>query len=100
MVNLRFATRSSRRLSWLVLAVAVPPAITLVWLGWRLIAQDTALLTQRDLERRQASLQTAVHALELRLIDAERHPSDGQVPDRMARFHGLAERPAGAPRPV
>ena len=39
------------------LAVVVPPAVTLVWLGLRLLEQDRALAAQRALERREAALQ-------------------------------------------
>ena len=76
----------SRKLALVLIAVAVPPAVTLVWLGLQLLQQDRALLTQRDAERRQATIQTAIHALQLSLTEAERHLLGGPVPDGMVRF--------------
>ena len=76
----------SRSLTLLLLAVAVPPAATLVWLGWLLVQQDRALLAQRDFERRQVAAQTAVRSLELSLAAAERVVFAGLVPDGMVRL--------------
>lgn len=90
--------RSSRKLALLLLAVAVPPAATLVWLGLQLLQQDRALLAQRDFERRQAATQTAIHSLQLSLADAERHLLEDPVPDGMVRFiltaNGIQAQPA------
>jgi two-component system, OmpR family, phosphate regulon sensor histidine kinase PhoR len=76
----RFSAIGSHRLVWLLLAVVVPPAITLVWLSLRLLDQDRALVAQRDLERRQAAGQLAVHALDGFLAGLERSLDDGRVP--------------------
>jgi hypothetical protein len=46
------------------LAVVVPPAVTLVWLGLRLLDQDRALAVQRAAERRDAALQSVAYSLE------------------------------------
>ncbi|MBI3490202.1 MAG: hypothetical protein HY047_00135 [Acidobacteria bacterium] len=86
MASERLSRRSSRSLTLLLLAVAVPPAATLVWLGVQLLQQDRALLAQRDLERRQVAAQAAIRALERSLSDAERRLSDGPVPEGMVRF--------------
>ena len=77
---------SPRRLAVLLLAVAVPPAATLVWLGLQLLQQDRSLLAQRDLERRQAAAQAAVHSLELSLAEAERRLPEGPIPEGMLRL--------------
>jgi len=82
----------SRSLTLLLLAVAVPPAATLVWLGWLLLQQDRALLAQRDFERRQVAAQTAVRSLELSLAAAERVVFAGPVPEGMVRLMLSAER--------
>src|SRR5262245_41938607 len=77
---------NSHRLTLLLLAVAVPPAATLVWLGLQLLQQDRALFAQRDLERRQVAMQSAIRSLEQSLADAERRYFDEAVPDGMVRF--------------
>jgi signal transduction histidine kinase len=82
----------SRSLTLLLLAVALPPAATLVWLGWLLLQQDRALLAQRDFERRQAASQTAIRSLELSLAAAERAVFAGPVPDGMVRLVFSADR--------
>jgi signal transduction histidine kinase len=63
---------SSRRLTLLFLAVLVPPAVTLVWLGVQLLEQDRNLWKQRDLERRQTSADAVVRSLAQMLSEAER----------------------------
>jgi signal transduction histidine kinase len=76
----------SRTLAGLLLAVVVPPAATLAWLGTQLLQQDRSLLAQREQDRRAAALTSAVHALDAALADAERRLPDGAVPDGMVRF--------------
>jgi signal transduction histidine kinase len=76
----------SRRLAILLLAVTVPPAMALVWLGWQLLLQDRSLLAQRDFERRQAATDAIVHSLQLSVTDAERHVLEGPVPAGMVRL--------------
>jgi signal transduction histidine kinase len=77
---------SSRALAALLLAVVVPPAAMLGWLGAQLLQQDRSLLAQREIERHGAVAQTAVHALEASITDAERRLADGAVPDGMVRL--------------
>jgi signal transduction histidine kinase len=62
----------ARKLAFLLLAVVVPPAITLAWLGLRLLEHDRAMLAQRELERQQSALQSAARILEHSLAAAER----------------------------
>ena len=77
---------SPRTLALLLLVVAVPPAATLGWLGLQLLAQDRALLAQRDFERRQAVAAAATSGLQRWLVTAERHLLEDPVPKGMARF--------------
>lgn len=77
---------ASRRLAILLVAVTLPPAVTLVWLGWQLLLQDRSLLVQRDFERRQAATDAVVHSLQLSVAEAERHVLDGPVADGMVRL--------------
>ena len=86
-----FWTGDSRRLATLMLAVALPPAARLVWLGWQLLVQDGSLLAQRDVERRQAAANAVVHSLQLAVSDAERHAQDDPVPADMVRFSVFAD---------
>lgn len=76
----------SRRLAWLLLLVVLPPALALVWLSLRLLDQDRALVAQRDLERRQAAGQLAVHALDGFLAGLERSLDDGELPAGTVRL--------------
>ena len=92
MFSERLSRGRSRSLTLLLLAVAVPPAATLLWLGWLLLQQDRALLVQRDFERRQVAAQTAVRSLELSLAAAERVVVAGPVPEGMVRLLLSAER--------
>jgi signal transduction histidine kinase len=82
----RLRDRSSANLALVFLAVAAPPALTLVWLGLQLLREDRALLAQRDLERRQAAQAAVVRALEQSVAGAERHVIDGPVPEGTVRF--------------
>jgi signal transduction histidine kinase len=77
---------NSRRLTLLLLTIAVPPAATLVWLGVQLLAQERSLLAQRDLELRQVAIQNAIRSLEQSLADVERRTLDGPLPDGVIRF--------------
>ena len=76
---------SSRTFALLLLAVTVPPATMLVWLGVQLLQQDRSLLAQRDFERRQASIRAVMHSLQLSLAEAERRLLDDPVPDGRAQ---------------
>jgi signal transduction histidine kinase len=86
MTDKLFRAARSRRLAILLLAVTVPPAVALVWLGWQLLLQDRSLLAQRDFERRQAATDAVVHSLQLSVTDAERHLLDGPLPAGMVRL--------------
>jgi len=70
----------SRRLTVLFLAVVVPPAVALVWLGLELLNQDRTLAVQRASERRQAVVQGVAVALGQSLTDAQRWLTDDPVP--------------------
>ena len=52
-------------------AVVVTPAVTLVWLGLLLLAQDRELMAQRDFDRREAAAQAAARSLERSIATAE-----------------------------
>jgi signal transduction histidine kinase len=79
------------------LAVVVPPAVTLVWLGLRLLEQDRSLAAQRALERRDAALQAVAYSLEQSLSDAQRWFVADTLPNGVVRFtltsHGLRADP-------
>ena len=77
---------SSRTLALLLLVVAVPPAATLGWLGLQLLAQDRALLAQRDVERRQTVAAAAVSGLQRWLSTTDRAFQRDPVPEGMVRF--------------
>ena len=85
MRTLRPWSGSSRRLTLLFLAVLVPPAITLVWLGVQLLEQDRNLWKQRDLERRQTAADAIVRSLDQMLSEAERWPAGHPVPEGALR---------------
>jgi signal transduction histidine kinase len=72
-------------LTLLFLAVLVPPAITLVWLGVQLLEQDRNLWKQRDLERRQTAADAIVRSLDQMLSEAERWPAGHPVPEGALR---------------
>ena len=42
------------RLTVMFVAVLLPPAVTLIWLGFRLLEQDRDLQAQREIEGREA----------------------------------------------
>lgn len=90
--------RSSRTLALLLLAVTLPPATTLVWLGVKLLEQDRSLLAQRDVERRQAATRAVIHSLQLSLAEAERRLLDDPVPEGTVRLamsvNGVEAHPA------
>ena len=86
MTSRRLWSRTSTRLTLLLLAVVVPPAATLVWLGAQLLQQDRAVLERREVERRTAVGEAVASEL-LRLVAAaERGLEDGTAPDGVARF--------------
>jgi len=77
---------SSPRLAALFLAVVLPPAATLVWLGLQLVEQDRSLWAQRELEGRQAAAEAIVDSLNQSLAEAERHMSEADLPAGAVRF--------------
>ena len=87
----------SSRLAVLFLAVVVPPAVMLVWLGLELVEQDRLLWAQRGLEERQATAQLVIQSLKRALADSERLTGPA-LPDGMVRFElsekGLRADPA------
>ena len=64
MTQARRVRSRSRRLLLLMLVIIAPPALMLVWLGWRLAESDRALLEKYALEARYAAGQAAVLALD------------------------------------
>jgi len=82
----RLGGASSRRLATLFLAVVVPPAVALVWLGVQLLEQDRSLLAQRQLERGQAAAQLAASTLEKSLARAERWLAEDDIPEHVVRL--------------
>src|SRR5688572_23412902 len=89
----------SQRLAILLLAVVVPPAATLVWLGLQLLGQDRPFVRQRQLGRRQAAGQAMALSLEQSLASAERLFGGLPLPDGIVRFtispSGMQASPAG-----
>ncbi len=86
MAPTRLLSRRSRTLTFLLLGVAVPPAVTLVWLGVQLLRQEQSLQAQRLLERHQAALGSAVRSLESSLAVAARALREGPVPAGVTRL--------------
>jgi signal transduction histidine kinase len=71
-------------LVWLLIAVMVPPAMTLVWLGFALLRQDRVLLAQRLDEAWQRAADGVVRSLD-REIAALEGPG-GALPDGTVRL--------------
>ena len=70
--TLRHSAGSTTRLMLLLLAVFLPPAGALVWLGLSLLAQDRDLLRQREADRREAAAETVARGLVQTLSEVER----------------------------
>jgi signal transduction histidine kinase len=51
------------RLTLIFFVVLIPPAVTLVWLGIRLVEQDRVLQTQREIEGRETSAEAITRSL-------------------------------------
>jgi hypothetical protein len=94
----RLWSTTSRRLAILLLAVVLPPAATLIWLGAQLLEQDRLVIAQREEEGRKAVGQAVALELRQSLTATERLFEDGAVPDGVAAFvvsdQGIDVRPA------
>ncbi len=73
------------RLALVFLAVLLPLAVTLLWLGWKLLDQERALAATRAVERRQVSAEAAAASLERSLAEAEHWISGVEPPEGSAR---------------
>jgi two-component system, OmpR family, phosphate regulon sensor histidine kinase PhoR len=82
----RLWSATSGHLTLLLLAVVIPPAATLIWLGVQLFEQDRAAVAQREAERRTALAQTVALELRQRLSGVERLVDEGQVPAGIIRL--------------
>jgi signal transduction histidine kinase len=76
---------NSSRLALVFLAVLLPPAVTLVWLGWKLLDQDRALAATRAAERRQVSAEAVVASLDRSLAEAEHWLTGDEPPEGSLR---------------
>ena len=92
---------STRRVTTLLLAVALLFAGALGWLGWRLLQQDRALARQRRLEQLEAAADRVSAAMYRRLAELDEalaDPHRGPVPSDAvlvrAGRDGVAVRPA------
>jgi signal transduction histidine kinase len=89
---------NSSRLALVFLTVLLPPAVTLVWLGWKLLDQDRALAVTRAAERRQVSAEAVVASLDRSLAEAEHWLSGDEPPEGSLRVtvssSGLRVEPA------
>jgi signal transduction histidine kinase len=89
---------NSSRLALVFLAVLLPSAVTLVWLGWKLLDQDRALAATRAAERRQVSAEAVVASLDRSLAEAEHWLSGDEPPEGSLRVtvssSGLRVEPA------
>ena len=70
---------NTRRLTVLLLAVVVPPAVALVWLGLRLLDQDRALLAQRETERRDATVEAVIRSASDTVAELDRAAAGGPI---------------------
>ena len=73
------ARNNTRRLTVLLLAVVVPPAVALVWLGLRLLDQDRALLGQRETERREATVEAVIRSASDTVAELDRAAAGGPI---------------------
>ena len=78
-------SHSSRGLMLVFLAVLLPPAAALVWLGLQLLEQDRTFLAQREATRREAAADAIGRALTQSVAEAERWLTDGDVPEGAVR---------------
>ena len=88
---------SSRRLTVVFLAVFVPAAVALVWLGLRLLEQDRQLFAQRDIERHDAAADAVVRVLSQTLAAAEQALDTGTDVPGTVRIEAFAQGMSVAP---
>jgi len=77
---------AARRLTLMFLAVMLPPAFTLIWLGSRLLKQDEILQAQHEIEAREASAEIIIRSLTQSVAEAERWSRGGAVPEGAVRI--------------
>jgi signal transduction histidine kinase len=80
----RLPTRSLRKLAIVLLVVMIPPAATLIWLGFQLLDQDRSLL-EKDIAQRQTVAKAAAESLKASLEGAERTFVPGVATEGVAR---------------
>src|SRR5947207_1516876 len=78
---------SSRRLLAMFVATTVVPAVSLAWLGWRMVDQDRLLESSRVQERRDQAADLAAAAMQRILAEAE---------DRLTTFSTAPSLPVAA----
>ena len=71
--------RPQRQLLLAFMAVAVMSVLTLGWLGWRLLAQDAALETQRRQERLEQAADRALALMQRTLSDLQARAAAGRI---------------------
>jgi signal transduction histidine kinase len=80
------------------LAVLLPSAVTVIWLGFKILEQDRALAVTRAAERRQISAEAIAASLDRSLAEAERWLSGDEPPEGSLRLmvssSGLRVEPA------
>ena len=90
---------SRLRLTVMFLVVLLPPAVTLIWLGFQLLEQDRILEAQREIEGRQAAAVEIARSLGQSLAEAENWTPSGTLPDGVlgvtVSSTGILAHPAG-----
>lgn len=77
---------TSRRLAILLLAVVLPPAVTLIWLGAQLLEQDRDVIARREEARRTVVGHAVAAEMQRSLAAADHLIEGGPVPDGLARL--------------
>jgi signal transduction histidine kinase len=75
---------SRSRLTVMFLVVVLPPALTLIWLGLRLLEQDQILEAQREIEGREAAAEAIVRSLAQSVAELANQPVT-QLPEGVLR---------------
>jgi hypothetical protein len=87
------------RLTVMFLVVLLPPAVTLIWLGFRLLEQDRELEAQREIEIREAAADAIARSLSQSVNEAESWSPSGPLPDGahgiIVNATGVRSHPAG-----